>query len=153
MESLHQHIEPQHDLSTLPTLDQVHSHFQRWRSTRESKGKIPSALWDQVFLLVGRYRETDICTKLGISKYRLQSVILSKSSQDTHTSRDFIPLTLSQTTSHLELKTKDFIAEILHANGTRLRLTALSEPQFSALLHIFMKGPWCSKLPHTTRFS
>lgn len=130
----------QHDASTLPTLEQVHAHFQRWRNTRECKGKIPPALWDQVFLLVGRYRETDICTKLSISKPRLQAAILSKSPQDTQASVDFIPLTLSQTTLHPETKTNDYIAEILHANGTRLRISSLSEYQFSTLLHAFMKG-------------
>jgi hypothetical protein len=141
MESLPEQRDFQYDPSILPTLEQVHAHFQQWRNTRECKGKIPPALWDQIFLLVGRYRETDICTKLGISKPRLQAAILSKSSRDTQTSVDFIPLTLSQTTSHLEPKTKDYIAEILHANGTRLRIASLSEYQFSTLLHVFMKGP------------
>lgn len=130
----------QHDASTLPTLEQVHAHFQRWRNTREYKGKIPPALWDQVFLLVGRYRETDICTKLSISKPRLQAAILSKSPQDTQTSVDFIPLTLSQTTLHPETKINDYAAEILHANGTTLRIPALNEQQFLKLLHVFIKG-------------
>ena len=130
----------QHDLSTLPTLEQVHAHFQRWRNTRKCKGKIPPALWDQVFLLVGRYRETDICTKLSISKSRLQAAILSKAPQDTQTPVDFIPFPLPQTTVHLESKTNDCIAEILHDNGTRLRISSLSEYQFSTLLHAFMKG-------------
>ncbi len=141
MESLLEHCDTQHLSPTLPTLEQVHANFQQWRNTRECKGKTPHALWDQVFLLVGRYPETDICTKLGISKPRLQAAILSKSSQNTQASVDFIPLTLSQTTSRLEPKTKDFIAEILHANGTRLRIASLSEYQFSTLLHAFMKGP------------
>lgn len=140
MESLPKQPDPQYDPAILPTLEQVHTHFQQWRNTRECKGKIPPALWDQVFLLVGRYRETDICTKLGISKPRLQAAILSKSPQDTQASVDFIPLALSQTTPYLEPKTKDFIAEILHANGTRLRISSLSEYQFSTLLHVFMKG-------------
>jgi len=140
MESLPIQPDPQHGPSILPTLEQTHTHFQQWRNTRECKGKIPPALWDQVFLLIGRYRETDICTKLGISKSRLQAAILSKSSQDTQTSVDFIPLTLPQTTSHPEPKTDGYIAEILHANGTRLRIASLSEHQFSTLLHVFMKS-------------
>jgi hypothetical protein len=140
MELLSEQLDSQHDWPILPTLDQVHSHFQRWRSTRECKGKIPLTLWDQVFLLIGRYRETDICAKLGISKPKLQAAILSRSLQDAQAPVDFIPLTLSQTTSHLEPKTKDFIAEILHTNGTRLRISSLSEHQFSTLLHAFMKG-------------
>lgn len=140
MESLLEHCDTQNLSPTLPTLEQVHANFQQWRNTREGKGKTPPALWDQVFLLVGRYRETDICTKLGISKPRLQAVILSKSPQDTQAPADFIPLALSQTTSHFEPKTKDFIAEILHSNGTRLRIASLSEHQFSTLLNAFMKG-------------
>jgi hypothetical protein len=140
MEPLSRQPDLQYDPSILPTLEQVHAHFQQWRNTRECKGKIPPALWDQVFLLVGRYRETDICAKLGISKPRLQAAILSKSPQDTQASLDFIPLTLSQTTPHLDPKTEDFLAEILHANGTRLRIASLSEYQFSTLLHVFMKG-------------
>lgn len=141
MDSLLGQPDPQHYSSILPTLDQVHAHFQQWRNTRECKGKIPPALWDQVFLLVGRYHKTAICTKLGISKPRLQAAILSKSSQNTQAPVDFIPLTLSPTTLHPEPQTTDFIAEILHANGTRLRIASLSEYQFSTLLHAFMKGP------------
>jgi len=142
MESLLEHCNTQHS-PTLPTLDQVHGHFQRWRSTREGRGQIPPALWDQVFLLVGRYHETDICRKLHISKSRLQSAILAKSlpSQGTQTSVDFVPLTLLQSLSHSTTHTKDFIAaEILHTNGTTLRISSLNEQQFSNLLHIFIKG-------------
>lgn len=144
MESLLEHCNTQNS-PTLPTLDQVHGHFQRWRSTREGRGQIPPALWDQVFLLVGRYHETDICRKLRISKPKLKSAILSKSSsislQDTKIPVDFIPLTLLQSPSHSHPHTKDFIAaEILHANGTTLRISSLNEQQFSNLLHIFIKG-------------
>lgn len=141
MESLPTHPDSQHDSPILPTLDQVHAHFQRWRSARECKGKIPPALWDQVFLLIGRYRETDICNKLGISKPRLQSAILSRSSEGAQHSMDFMPLTLPQITSQPEPKTRNFIqAEILHANGTKLTIASLSEHQFSTLLHVFMKA-------------
>ena len=141
MESLLEHCNTQNS-PTLPTLDQVHGHFQRWRSTREGRGQIPPALWDQVFLLVGRYHETDICRKLHISKSRLQSAILAKSSQDTQTSVDFVPLTPSQSFSPSKPHMKDPIAaEILHANGTMLRIPSLNEQQFLNLLHIFIKGP------------
>lgn len=141
MEFLPEQPDPQHDWPILPTLDQVHAHFQRWRNTRECKGKIPLTLWDQVFLLIGRYSKTDICNKLGISKPRLQSAILLRSSEGSQASVDFIPLTLSPITSPSEPKTRDFIeAEIFHANGTRLRVTSLSEHQFSTLLHVFMKA-------------
>jgi hypothetical protein len=66
MESLPGHPDTQKSPSTLPTLDQVHAQFQQWRSTRKYKGKAPPALWGQVFLLLGRYREANICNKLGI---------------------------------------------------------------------------------------
>jgi hypothetical protein len=140
MEPLPGQTAPQYDPSILPTLDQVYAHFQQWRTTRKCKGKIPSALWNQVFLLLDRYRETDICNKLSISKSRLHAAMLPKSSQDTQASVDFVPLTLAQPTLQLDPKTKNFIAEILHANGTRLRITSLSEHQFSTLLHTFMES-------------
>ena len=146
MESLLEQPGTQHPSPTLPTLDQVHSHFEKWRSTRECRGHIPPILWDQVSLLIGRYHERDICSKLRISKTRLQSAILEKSlpqpAHDTQTAVDFIPLTLSQTPSHSNSHLRDSIAaEILHTNGTTLRIPALSEQQFSNLIHIFIKGP------------
>jgi hypothetical protein len=131
---------------TLPTLDQVHSYFEKWRSTRECRGHIPPTLWNQVSLLIGRYNEKDICSKLRISKTRLKSAILEKSrpqpTPDTQTPVDFIPLTLSQTPSHSSSYPRDSIAaEIIHTNGITLRIPALNEQQFSNLLHIFIKGP------------
>jgi hypothetical protein len=143
MESLLKQPDAQHLSPTLPTLDQVQSHFEKWRSTRECRGNIPPALWDQVFLLVGRYPETDICNALRISKPRLQSAILSKPlpSQDYQTSVDFVPLTLSQNPLPSDPHMKDSIAaEILHTNGTTLRVHSLNDQQFSNMLLIFMKG-------------
>jgi hypothetical protein len=143
MEPLLEQLDTLHLSPTLPTLEQVQRHFEKWRSTRTGRGQIPPALWDQVFLLVGRYPEADICDTLRISKPRLQSAILSKSlpSRGAQASVDFVPLTLSQSSSpsgpHMKVS---IAAEILHANGTMLRIPALNEQQFLNLLHVFIKG-------------
>lgn len=143
MESLLCQPEAQPESSILPTLDQVQAHFQRWRSTRQTRGTIPPALWDQVSLLIGRYPESEISKKLKIHKLRLNA-ILSKKPQDTSQSLEFIPLSMPQVPLMMNTEPENknpLTAEVLHPNGMTLRLPSLNEQQFSNLLHIFIKGP------------
>lgn len=133
----------QPESSILPTLDQVQAHFQRWRSTRQTRGTIPPALWDQVSLLIGRYPESEISKKLQIHKLRLNA-FLEKTSQETSQSLEFIPLSMPQAPLIMNAEPeskKPLTAEILHPNGMTLRLTSLNQQQFSNLLRVFIKGP------------
>jgi hypothetical protein len=143
MESLPCQPEAEPESSILPTLEQVQAHFQRWRSTRQTRGTIPPALWDQVSLLIGRYPESEILKKLQIHKLQLNA-FMSKKQQNEPQSLDFVHLSMPQAPRMMNTEPASknpLTAEVLHPNGMILRLPSLNEQQFSNLLCIFIKGP------------
>ena len=141
MESLLCLLNSQPESSALLTLDQVQASFQHWRNTRTHRtAPVPLGLWNHVLSLIGRYPESEILKKLKIHKVRLKAV-LAQTLQNTSQSLDFVPLSTPQVPLNVESNNTNALnAEILHTNGTKLRVHSLSDQQFSNLLVIFMKG-------------
>lgn len=70
----------------LPTLEEVAQLFQDWRRTRtNAREAIPEQLWILVFSLMGRYQQSKICHRLGLTNQQLSSRQLKTASQSEAT--------------------------------------------------------------------
>lgn len=76
------------------TLEQVKAHFSQWRQTKTKGEKIPKHLWQEVFVLSGRYRHSRILSTLGLSTAqhrRMKATLISGA--DKPPSTDFVEVT------------------------------------------------------------
>ncbi len=54
------------------TLDEVKSHFERWRATRSKlRERIPQHLWDEVKAILDRYPLAEVTKSLRINAYQM----------------------------------------------------------------------------------
>ncbi len=128
------------------TLEDVHDHFQEWRSTRKSKReRIPDDLLAEARSLMERYPQTTILHKLGLSRKRfiaaepLPSTSTTAKSEDAIDSASFvqIPWPSPETTTPC--------LELAHPNGMTLRLQDCNEALVAQMVNTFMDHSPCSK--------
>ena len=96
------------------TLEDVQSHFEQWRSTRDKRSKIPESLWQEVISIAKRYRHTKIIQSLRLNSSQLKSKIQASSK--------FIKLEpSSQPISAVAFETLNCV--IYHRNGSHLNIS------------------------------
>jgi len=72
--------------NNLPTLAEVELFFQDWRSTRKNaREPIPEPLWTLVSSLIGRYQQSEICQRLGLTNQQLSNRHLKSARQSEAT--------------------------------------------------------------------
>jgi hypothetical protein len=130
------------------TINDVHQHFQLWRTNKTSGKKIPESLWDLVKQLLENpaYKRCSIIGKtLGISTHQLKNKFPQKfklkqnvNSLPTKIKKVFAPAPLPLPLSNLMLSSQNTLV-IERSNGVKLSITTPNSEQFSTLIKIFME--------------
>jgi hypothetical protein len=127
------------------TLNEVHQHFQRWRTSKPAGAMIPELLWDLVKQLLenSAHKRSIIAKTLGISTHQLRNKFPQnfklKQKADrlpVKVKKVFAPaslplsnvMMLSQTTLIIE-----------RSNGVKLSIATPTSEQFSMLIKTFME--------------
>ena len=119
------------------TLEVVEQQFTDWRSTKKTRGKIPSHLWDLVKKLLTHYKPTQIMTRLQISTSQMRRQgLLPKSTPKIVDEKveQFVnikspPSSTSITQCGLTLERRD---------GVKLSLLNPSETQVDLFINLFL---------------
>lgn len=84
---------------TIFTLDEVSSHFEHWRATRNGRRKIPLELMEEAYLLVGQYPLTRIVKTLRLcfSTFRKGCVARGLIQHKDHKPVQFVELRSTET--------------------------------------------------------
>jgi hypothetical protein len=123
------------------TLDEVKSHFDRWRATRTKKReRIPISLWEEVRMLIGHYSLSDITNTLSINTGQIKDNIKPESKID------FVEVKTDPLTVHPERFTESFLdhkqtcsIELLRANGVILKINLLPIDSLQTIISQFME--------------
>ena len=130
------------------TLNDVHQHFQLWRTNKTAGKKIPESLWDLVKQLLENpaYIKRSIIGKtLGISTHQLRNKFPQKfkfkqnaGSLPTKIKKVFAPAPLPLPLSNVMMASQNTLI-IERSNGVKLSITTPTSEQFSTLIKTFME--------------
>lgn len=113
------------------TLQDVQSHFEQWRSTRDKRSKIPESLWHEVISIAKRYPHTKIIHALRLNSSQVKSKI-----QD---SNKFIKLEPSpQSVAAFVPETTNCV--IYHRNGSHLNISIHDSAFLKEIICTFLQA-------------
>lgn len=128
------------------TLDEVHDHFQEWRSTRKSKReRIPDDLLAEARSLTDRYPQSDILRELGLNRQRLRSEVSLPSTPTTTEPEEDTASTPFVQIPWSSPETTTPCLELAHPNGMTLRLQDCTEVLIAQMVNTFMDHSPCCK--------
>jgi len=128
------------------TLNDVHQHFQLWRTNKPAGMEIPESLWDLVKQLLENpvYNKRSIIGKtLGISTYQLRKKFPQKFKLKQKT--DSLPAKIKKVFAPAPLPLSNVMMAsqntliIERTNGVKLSITTSTSEQFSTLIKTFME--------------
>ena len=123
------------------TLDEVKSHFDRWRATRSKKReRIPMSLWEEVRILLDCYSLPDITKTLSINTGQIKDNIRLE------TKIDFVEVkSESLSVQPARCVTPSFVdhtqtwsIELSRANGVILKISLLPIDSLQKIISQFM---------------
>lgn len=100
-----------------PTLEEVATTFNHWRTTRSKRGKIPEDLIKQAVGLIGQHSKAEIARHLRINHSMLNRWLESKPDAD-----DFMVLPITTQPASMGMA-----MELSLPDGTRLTMSASAE--------------------------
>lgn len=118
---------------SIPSIEEVAQHFEKWRATRVKRCKIPSELWALVAPLMNQYGHNKIATALRVNHAQLKEhtlPLLANQQQTQSSSARFVECPLPMGSSWQG----DCIVEIACKNGSTVKISGLASIQIQSII-------------------
>jgi len=119
--------------STL-TIEQVTSHFQKWRNTRARRTRIPEPLWTEATSLHPSYPIANIVKALRLCRSDFEKR-LEHSGEVTTT--EFVSISLDQTAITSSVGAT---VELERGDGSRLRIQQVNDNALLSVIDHYLRG-------------
>ena len=128
-------------MSTIPSLKEVTTQLDQWRSTRTKQGKIPDVLWKQILTLLHHHPIGRLTRALKISSGQIKNKTQQASiSTKVNSKQDkFLSITIPEAVSKTEPQNSGKV-EIRRPDGAVLVIEQLELTLFTHVLTQFMEG-------------
>jgi hypothetical protein len=106
-------------------LDDVKSHFDHWRATRNKRCRIPESLWDKVKSLVEHYPLSAITNALSLNTNQIrENIKIDTAINFVEARQEVAPLTIRQPIISASADTQTCAIELHRTTGAVLKISA-----------------------------